>query len=286
MTTSKLSLAVAVAVLAALAGCGGGAEPEPTTAVPSADPANRLREAQAQLAVCMKGKGFTYHPIVTLPKMPKGVEQEMSGDYAAMREYREKYGFGFAASIVYPNDGVGRMGASSEEEGNDPNSKVVAGLSKAQKEAYFEAMDACYLDMANKATGKKMRSMNEVYKAQQQMMKQKIAREIDGDPKLVELATAFAACLKGKGYQVTSQRPSEISRSSEKPFMNELEKLGWKPTMEQARSLLQREIKASLDDLECGKTFYATFRPKERQVFDSAQLIPGGGMAGGAAGAG
>ncbi|MBB5782315.1 hypothetical protein [Nonomuraea jabiensis] len=281
MTNSRVPLAIATAVLATLTGCAstGGTE---TAATPSADPANQQRQTQTQLAACMKGRGFTYHPMVSMPELPDAVKQEISGDYSAMKKYRSKYGFGFAASIIYPNDGVGRMARQVGEgdSAKDPNGKVVAGLSKPQQEAYFQAMEACNLELINKATGKKHKSMQEAAKAQSEMMKQIISREIDGDPKLTELARAFADCLKGKGYQVTSQRPSDIARSTESSFLTEFGKLGGKrqPTADEARPLLQREIKAALDDLECGKDFYAAYRPKANEVYKRAELLPGLGM--------
>ncbi|MBE1592284.1 hypothetical protein ACFPOI_16730 [Nonomuraea angiospora] len=281
MTNSRVLLAIATAILATLSGCAssGGIE---AAATPSADPANQQRQAQTQLATCMKGKGFTYHPVVSMPELPDAVKQEMSGDYPAMKKYRSKYGFGFAASVIYPNDGVGRMARRIGEgdTGDDPNAKVIAGLSKAQQDAYFQAMEACNLEMINKATGKKLKSMQEAAEAQSEMMKQIISREIDGDPKLVELASAFADCLKGKGYKVTSQRPSDIARSTESTFMTEFGKLGGKqpPTADEARPMLQREIKAALDDLECGKDFYAAYRPKANEVYKRAELLPGLGM--------
>jgi hypothetical protein len=198
-----------------------------------------------------------------------------------MKKHRSKYGFGFAASIVYPNDpGGGRLAlrADSDASDGDPNAKVVAGLSQAEREAYRKAMDGCTLEMINKATGRKLTSMEDAAKAQHDMIKQAIAREIDGDPRLVELAGPFADCLKSKGYRVTSQRPSEIARSTEQPFLQELVKLGPKRTPDQARPFLAREIKAALDDLECGKEFYAAYRPKSNAVLDQADPVPGMGM--------
>ncbi|MEV0387395.1 hypothetical protein [Nonomuraea sp. NPDC050643] len=281
MTNSRVPLVIATAILATLTGCASSDGNE-AGATPSADPANQQRQTQTQLATCMKGKGFAYHPMVSMPELPDAVKQEMSGDYPAMKKYRSKYGFGFAASIVYPNDGVGRMARQmGEDDTDDPNGKVIAGLSKPQREAYFEAMEACNLEMFNKATGKKHKSMQEVAEAQGEMLKQIIGREIDGDPKLVELASAFADCLKGKGYRVTSQRPSDIARSTESSFMTEFGRLGRKqnPTADEARPLLRREIKAALDDLECGKEFYAAYRPKADEVYKRAELLPGLGMA-------
>lgn len=281
MIHSHRSLATVVAgaaLLAAMTGCASTGQAQPSAA-PSADPQNKQRQNQAQLAACMKGKGFTYHPVVSTPDLPEEQKKEMSGDYEAMKKHRSKYGFGWAASIVYPNDPGGRMVARTVEgPGDDPNSKVIAGLSKAQRDAYFAAMDTCMLEMLNKTTGRKMTSMQEAAKAQSEMMKQAINRELNGDARLVELAGQFADCLKGKGYTVTSQQPVEIANSTEGPFGQELSKLGEKPTPEQARPLLTREIKAALDDLECGKDFYAAYRPKLNTVYEQASLFAGMGV--------
>lgn len=282
MTHSHRSLATVVAgaaLLAAMTGCASTDQAQPSAA-PSVDSQNKQRENQAQLAACMKGKGFTYHPVVSAPDIPEDQKKEMSGDYEAMKKHRSKYGFGWAASVVYPNDPGGRMVSMTVEggQGDDPNSKVIAGLSKAQRDAYFAGMDTCMLEMLNKATGRKMTSMQEAMKAQSEMMKQAINRELNGDARLVELAGRFADCLKGKGFTVTSQQPAEIANSTEGSFGKELSKLGEKPTPEQARPLLTREIKAALDDLECGKDFYAAYRPKLNTVYEQDGLFTGMGM--------
>jgi hypothetical protein len=277
MTDSRVPLTIAAVLLVALTGCSssGGTE---ASAPPSADSSGKQREVQAQLATCMKGKGFTYHPSVSEPELPDAIKNEMSGDYPGMKKYREKYGFGFAASLVYPNDNVGRISRQMGDGSEDPNSKVIAGLSKQQREAYFDAMGTCRLEMINKATGKKLKSIEEASKAQSELLKQIINREIDGDPKLVELAGTFADCLKGKGYRVGSQRPSDIASSTETPFMKEFGTLAGNATADGARPLLQREIKAALEDLECGKEFYAAYRPKLNEVYNNDQLLPDQGL--------
>ena len=45
-------------------------------------------------------------------------------------------------------------------------------------------------------------------------------------------------------------------------------KMTYSPTLtpEEARPYLNKEIKAALDDLECGKDFYPAYLPKEKAV--------------------
>jgi hypothetical protein len=125
----------------------------------------------------------------------------MSGDYEAMKRHRSKYGFGLAAMYVYPGDPAAGRGVAvaADPDSDDPNAKVVAGLPEAQRKAYFTAMDSCMVEMVNKATGKKLKSMREVAEAQGKLMKQAIDRELNGDARLVEPADAFGDCLKGQG---------------------------------------------------------------------------------------
>ncbi|MEV7966383.1 PadR family transcriptional regulator [Sphaerisporangium sp. NPDC088356] len=110
---------------------------------------------------------------------------------------------------------------------------------------------------------------------------QRVRLEIDGDPRLAELGAAMGSCLRDKGYAVDSAEPSALAQRGAKAFHAEEYRLGekvpdalirsWKApkgavyapvlTPGEARPYLADEIKAALDDLECGKRFYP---PHER----------------------
>ncbi|NUW43526.1 hypothetical protein [Nonomuraea rhodomycinica] len=89
-------LGVAVAGVVAT-GCG----------VPAPPPAPGVLGRQQQvMAACMKGRGLAYTPAAPGTPAPPAADElrRRSGDYAAMREYRARYGFGVFAALVHPED--------------------------------------------------------------------------------------------------------------------------------------------------------------------------------------
>ncbi|MEV6032570.1 hypothetical protein AB0L65_15535 [Nonomuraea sp. NPDC052116] len=285
MLTRFTVTATALLALAALSGCGGAAE----SAAPSASSTAEDKEVQLEAAKadCMKQKGFKYVAYVT-PHKP-GTEDDKSrasGNYQAMRKYREKYGFGVFAEYIYP-DTFNTQAGSPE---SNPNGKIQSALSKAQLQAYRKAMDACQVSAANKVLGLKLKSTEDFYDAQFKASVRARKGKLNTDPDLVELATAMATCLKGKGYAVGDTAPVAMSELGQKTWLGNEDKLGreqlddvpdvappakddkvpmyYAPTLtpEQAKPYLAKEIKAALDDLECGKDFYPAFLPKEQAV--------------------
>lgn len=97
---------------------------------------------------------------------------------------------------------------------------------------------------------------------------QAVTREIDGDTRLVKLAGSYGDCLRAKGRPVYWDEPSLIERNGRKRFQKELGKLPQEPSPEAAKPYLDGEIKASLEDLECGRDFYPAFLPKRRQIME------------------
>ncbi|MGW0191833.1 hypothetical protein [Nonomuraea sp. NPDC003201] len=285
MLTRLTVTATALLALAALSGCGGATE----SAAPSPGSTAEDKEVQLEAAKadCMKQKGFKYVAYVT-PHKP-GTEDDKSrayGNYQAMRKYREKYGFGVFAEYIYPDIFNTQAGSP---EGN-PNGKIQSALSKAQLQAYRKAMDACQVSAANKVLGLKLKSTEDFYDAQFKASVRARKGKLDTDPELVELATAMATCLKGKGYAVGDTAPDSMADQGQKTWQLKQDKLGreqmddvpdvappveddkppmyYVPTLtpEQAKPYLAKEIKAALDDLECGKDFYSAYLPKELSV--------------------
>ncbi|UBU13134.1 hypothetical protein [Nonomuraea gerenzanensis] len=289
---SHLALALSFSA-AALCGCGGAAEsaaqPAPTTSAAVKDKRHQFEAAKAD---CMKQQGFKYVPYVRPTEAATEEERKRdSGDYQAMLKYREKYGFGVFAVHVYPKE---IEGPGSEIPIADPNSEVQSSLSPAQLDAYNKAKNACMVTVGKQVLGLTLKSNIDYFNHMALAHRRAKTAELDGDAGLVELAGTMGTCLKGKGYPVSDTKPTAIARRGEIDFMERQSAIGRKqhpdmdagekvtkntrqlvmPTLtpQQARPHLDKEIKAALDDLECGKDFYAAYAPKaaalQRRVND------------------
>ncbi|MFI7423449.1 hypothetical protein [Nonomuraea sp. NPDC049684] len=282
LNRSRLAIAMSLSA-AVLCGCGGAAEPTggAETAQPSQAAAakDRKHQFEAAKADCMKQKGFKYVPYVKPEDDSDEERKRGSGDYQAMRKYRAKYGFGVFAVHVYPKE----MHAPDAEGDTDPNIKIQDDLSAAQNDAYYKAKNACMATAGKQVLGITVKSNIDYFNQYGLARKRARAAELDGDPKLVELAGPMATCLTGKGYSITDTKPTALSTRGEREFMRQQDKIGRRQqdnlppakktatgtftmpnlTPEDAKPYLAKEIKAGLDDLECGKDFYAAYTPKE-----------------------
>ncbi|MGV9379245.1 hypothetical protein ACWDRB_25735 [Nonomuraea sp. NPDC003707] len=289
---TRKTLPTALLALAVLCGCGGAAEtaaapPSPSAAAAAKDKKHQLEAAKAD---CMKQKGFKYVAWVK-PEQPQSDEDRRrdAGDYQAMKKYREKYGFGVFAEFVYPKE-MNAPAAQRESPNQDPNMKIQEALSEAQLGAYHKAKDACMVTAGKQVLGVTLKSNLDYYNQIALTRKRATAATLDSDPKLVELAGAMATCLKGKGYAVTDTGPTALAKRGQDAFYKEQDKVGREQddtvpdvappakkgdnqpinmpslTAEQARPYLAKEIKAALDDLECGKDFYPVFTPRKSAI--------------------
>ncbi|MFI6500474.1 hypothetical protein [Nonomuraea typhae] len=267
---------LAAIMLTALAGCAGtgGALPEPAA---TADKKHRM---EAIRAACMKQHGFKYIAFVPPEKEKSGDElQRLNGDYLAMRKYREKYGFGIFAPYVYPAEKA-QIGSQTER---NPNEDISGKLSAAQRDSYAKAEVTCFVQAARRVLGKTVKSRKEFYDQFGAAKRDIVAYEINDNPWAVNLAGDMAACLRDLGYSVPKVTPREISLSTQQPFHDQLSKIGQQQNLftpapgsreivmpelspAEARPYLEKEIKAALDDLECGADFYALYEPMNTEV--------------------
>ncbi|MEV1000187.1 hypothetical protein [Nonomuraea sp. NPDC050202] len=283
--SKRSHLALALACSAAfLCGCGGAAESAaPPSPAASAAAKDKRHQFEAAKADCMKQKGFKYVPYVRPTEAATEDERKRdSGDYQAMLKYREKYGFGVFAVHVYPKE---IEGPGSEIPIADPNAEVQGSLSGAQLDAYNKAKNACMAIVGKQVLGLDLKSNIDYFNHMALAHRRAKAAELDGDAGLVELAGTMGTCLKGKGYRVSDTKPTAIARRGKNEFMERQSAIGREqrpevvagekmtkqtrqlvmPTLtpQQARPYLDKEIKAALDDLECGRDFYAAYAPKE-----------------------
>ncbi|MFD9940948.1 hypothetical protein ACFWYW_45290 [Nonomuraea sp. NPDC059023] len=279
-------MSLAVSALAVLTGCGSvqaGGEPKAgASATPTTATADKKLQMESIQADCMKQKGFRYVAYVRPEEKKTAAEiKRDNGDYQEMRKYREKYGFEVFAEFIHP----GEVGISKEEAkvDKDPNRKITQDLSTAQYEAYRKAQDTCFSRAAKQVLGKTVTRRMDIFNQFAQAKKLMVAREMDGDQRLVGLASAMADCLRGKGYTVTKTAPRDISMMVHDTINDTMSRIGakqegveWQPgsksiiqaklTAAQAKPYFQKEIKAALDDLECGKDFYPVYNPKDLKI--------------------
>ncbi|MFE6738668.1 hypothetical protein [Streptomyces tubercidicus] len=244
---------------------------------------DKLRVMQDAVASCMRKQGFQYVPSVP----PQSDDQTKApSTYAEMKAYRTKYGFGYFAGYVYPND-PNLDGASSTY--TDPNDAIVAKLTPSQKQAYDKALHGKANEKEGdedpnscSAQGEKAAGMtrppagnadqlNALYQRQNQ--------EFNTDPKLVAAARTYASCLRGKGYIMSGTSPSEVESVVEAPFAQKrvqmTDSFSRKLDVDTARPLMNNEIKAALDDLECGKNYFPLANALRKKQDAAMAKIPG-----------
>ncbi|SFK11238.1 hypothetical protein SAMN05216275_117148 [Streptosporangium canum] len=288
----RSTLVLSALSLAALTGCSaaGGSQSAPSSPHATASYAGTdvKRQMEAGIADCMKKGGFTYVPYLPPPvKLSAAETQALNGDYEAMKVRRAKYGFEIFAAFVYPKEFQG-PGDPRGKVPADPNWAIAGKLNEAQATAYVKVKEACYGEAVEKTTGKVVTSKRDHGKQMALKVKQVKAEELDGDPGLVQSAVAMADCLKAKGYRLTAANPVAMERRGRDEFDAKVEKLARQDDIpdeqagegmfvqpelapDKARPYLNEEIKASLDDLECGKEFYRAFLPRQNELLRRMQ---------------
>ncbi|GAA3473831.1 hypothetical protein [Nonomuraea roseola] len=273
--------ATALLALALAAGCGGTAT---QTAAPRPEAQGVEQRKEAEMATCMKQKGFKYVAYVSPPtQLSDQRKKAFSGDYESMRAERAKYGFGHFSFYVYPKEYENNPMVKPDNPDINPNWAIQSSLSAEQRKSYQSASEACYATIMKKITGKEVKSMMDHFEQADKAKTQALARELDSDPALAEKAKAMADCLMGKGYRVSKSNPTAIAQRGSAEIRAQVVHLGktddmddsklepgnfYEPTLtaEQARPYLTKEIKVALDDLECGRDFYAAYLPREQEI--------------------
>ncbi|WUD77351.1 hypothetical protein OG937_39425 [Streptomyces sp. NBC_00510] len=292
-------LAAAVSLLPLLAACGAQAASHPADGgkdpagargqldVP-ADAGAELKEQyrlQNAIAACMKKKGFPYTPVA--PEDPAASWATDGADYGLTKKYRQKYGFGVYAGVVYPDDPQAPGSEAARDDANlSPNADYVATLTSAQKAAWDKAMGGppdpktgekqwtgCDGEANKQVYGNASAQERSVTTAQRN---QANAQALNGDSRLVTLAQSYASCLKDHGIPVTTTQPTGIGEMVKLQAMTSAapgamagvaeanaDGTSTKPMgKDEAMPLLTKDIDLAMQDLECGKAFRAAYFPK------------------------
>ncbi|MFI8181933.1 hypothetical protein OG539_21990 [Actinacidiphila glaucinigra] len=227
-------------------------------------------------AACMRKKGFTYTPHVS------GVgaaEIPVDGqDYELAKKYREKFGFGFFAPAVYPDDPTVAGSKAHEAQDTNPDRAYLDALSPAQRKAYDKAMGTakqlasgkkvmlpgCVKEGIEKGYGpEKSQAQLDRERAENEEQDRAAKQALNGDPQLISLAQQFASCLRDEGIAVTTTQPTAIGDMVKFATVSLTPSSGVQNMdEEEGRAKLTQEIGIALKDLECGKNFRAAYFPK------------------------
>lgn len=272
-----------------LAGSFGG-----LTSPPSADAAaayEKQTQLEAKRVTCMTEQGLDY---VASPEprytWQPGERDRLAGDLEALRAYRTKYGFGVWSPNVYPKDKV-----VNPVQHENPNNKMLMSLSAGQLKKWRAADDSCFSQAVKQVLGKTVTSQDDFYDQLEAAVLKSLS-VLDQDKQLVQLGKQFATCLgvsrteptalDGLSHTKIVRQASDVAKKAWKGELPKGETVIFRPNLKpaQARPYLDKEIKAALKDLECGKDFYPAYSPKAMEITsrvyqefgrdDAAQAIP------------
>ncbi|WP_143261748.1 hypothetical protein [Allokutzneria sp. NRRL B-24872] len=278
MTTLRSTFALAAAGLL-LAGCGSSTvEEKPAAPSPTAASEDKSVKVGNLVAECMKKKGFTY-VAVTAPQNTEDANNPNGKDptlvpYDALKTFRQKYGFGVFARDVFPQDPA--VNPRTEQQ-TDPNQAIRDGLDAAQKDAY----DIALTSGTRTDSGAKKRMldgqgcMGEAHKAvygdredaadpKREAEYNRARQAFENDPAVVRTSQSYASCLRRLGRNVTSAKPGEIETFVQQSFQARRGEAPIDATA--ARKGLDDEVKAALEDLECGKDYLAAAKPHTEKL--------------------
>ncbi|NRQ33560.1 hypothetical protein HII36_17130 [Nonomuraea sp. NN258] len=258
--------AKAVTATLLVAAFGGFASPETEAAYEKKAAMEETRVA------CMQEKGFTYlaQPVIKRKWQP-GERERLTGDHEALRAYRAKYGFGVWSKLVYPRDPV-----VNPVSGENVNNKNLMAMPADQLKKWRAADDACFAEAAKEHLGLTITSQDD-YLERLNAALAKSSAALDKDERIAALGGRFATCLgvgRAKpsalaelGRTMFVQQATEVAKKLRKGPLPKVPKgrtLTMMPQLkpEQAKPYLDKEIKAALKDLDCGKAFYAAYSPR------------------------
>ncbi len=294
MTTTIRALLALGACGVLLAGCGSAPSATSTNAGTSttsttrtqAAPDTNTPEGRAEawsikfenlMADCMKAAGFQYvaHPQhYTRPAGDIAGKDPALVPYDTLKPYRQKYGYGtYYAADVFPND-PNVISTSAGPESN-PNNAIRTALDPARQEAYDQAYDGgtreqmaktgkktdiheggCS-DKISKQLGNSDGEASTTTDPTAQAAAAQAEQQFTTDATVLSAAQDYGSCLRQRGYTVPSTKPGVIEHTLGQ--LVELEHTN-SPAVDRKQGLT-KEIKTSLDDLECGKAYEVAAKP-------------------------
>ncbi|WP_431912457.1 hypothetical protein [Nonomuraea jabiensis] len=246
-------------------------------AAPGDDAAyDKQRQMEDKRVACMTEQGFTYVAALT-PKRQwqPGERERLAGDLKALRTYRARYGFGVWSPNAYPKDEV-----VNPVQHENPNNKTLMSLSAGELKKWRAADESCFSQAVKEVLGKTVTSQEDYYDQLEAAVDTSLS-VLDQDKELVRLGKQFATCLgvgetrptalDGLSHTKIVRQASEVARKAWKGELPKAPKgktVIFRPNLkpEEAKPYLDKEIKAALKDLECGKAFYPAYSPKAVEI--------------------
>lgn len=277
----------AMCVVLVLAGCSSDVRSTPiSTPTGESDHAREVRRENLR-ADCMKRKGFVYAVNVPPEEWGKVTGRDV-GDYEAMKADREEHGFYLYYHLIYKEDKRGKPMSIP-----DPNNEITGKLSKVQRAAWDEASSECFRQSVKTFYNMDVKDEFDFTGQQVEAQQKVLQRELNGDDQLIALGQKFGDCLKSAGYRVPSLRPTDLATRGRFVLQDEMTALarqqgqkGDPPkggylepqlTKAEATTHFRQEVKAALDDLECGRDFYAAYLPKNLAISERVSASLGMG---------
>ncbi|MGW4489134.1 hypothetical protein ACWEOE_35520 [Amycolatopsis sp. NPDC004368] len=295
--TKPALLLAAAACASLLAGCGGTgggdtasakapdapssapattAETAETATAGASDPNSPEGKAEADsvksenlMADCMRRAGFKYvpHPMhYAVSSSNLGGMDPALTSYDALKAYRQKYGYGTTyARDVFPDNPAVALPANPP----NPNNAIYAALPAAQQQAYDKAYGAPRMltfEQAKQPVGGCIAEVNKHMgntgtvsgsDASQQAAAREAQQRLTSDPQVLAAAQSYGTCLRQKGYQVPSTKPGVIEHTLSQAAQQAYDSA---PVADEQQGL-SKDIKTSLDDQECGKSYEAVAKP-------------------------
>lgn len=163
------------------------------------------RDAEANIAECMRSQGFEYTPVDL-----SGIDNLVVNIDSESREYAEQYGFGITSNPFEES-------FEAFEGFDDPNQDYLESLSAGEAEAYQTALNGTPPDFDDPAAtdffepgGCQGEAYDDVFRFG--LVFQQFSAEFEdieeafyADPRIVEATEGWAACMADEGYGYSDQ---------------------------------------------------------------------------------
>jgi hypothetical protein len=302
----------AVLSVALIAGCGGGDSDKDGSSAAAGDDrsateqdasaGNRELEIERGIADCMKKQGFQYipRPMSTpeeggdSPRSTYGDPRSILQPDAKVRAWRQKYGFGGIAELVYPNDP--QVASRLVKQAKNPNDAIVDALDPARRRAYTRALlgspDQRSLEIKSgikpskeqlqqvkdyeaSCTGKlrspKSAEAGAPVSAEKKEAARRLMAKFTNDRAVIEAADKFGVCMKERGYQIGSISTDPWLLAGAANQLDTSYQRATKSTSA-ARQELVKDRKRAVADVDCRAPYAKIVQTEYPTILDAADL--------------